>query len=449
MSRLGHEEFADAFTGKALLNVRPQPCDEKRLARKAADQWFATRRVEINTKMAAILEQLGLENNRANKRKYFSRVAWPMWTKAPAQERGACFARVRAKKYSARLEEGADPLDALPLEVLVDPAPAATIAAPQPRRLRPRLAAKVGDAVLASTKHFLRHGSSEEKRAAKNIAEAATVSMAACSGKPRAFCRRSLFGDIEWRGLGYAKKRSRAISDEVLVEALRRVSHESTTWSRKSKCPQWKFDGSKRQCFKEAKSLHLDLKGAVLKLKKSQLYERVKAGRLGFGVWLNRTDTCPICTHWDSKVAKPLSARAGDMMTDVASACVGFWTGMAEPRDQNCKFQRPSYVRALIAHIDAHLADCPECPAVALATLAKVELQEDVLPRCEEISFHLAMKDAIRHYVASRLDAKDLQETCFCFDYKALTTLPIGPVQVSQLWFARSRLGINAFICKV
>ena len=33
--------------------------------------------------------------------------------------------------------------------------------------------------------------------------------------------------------------------------------------------------------------------------------------------------------------------------------------------------------------------------------------------------------------------------------HEALITVPIGPVQISPIWFARSRLGINVFGCKV
>ena len=66
------------------------------------------------------------------------------------------------------------------------------------------------------------------------------------------------------------------VSDDELLECLRKVCIESSTWHRKLKRPMLKFQGSKQLCMAKAKSKHLEFKGVALKLKRSQIYNRIQ-----------------------------------------------------------------------------------------------------------------------------------------------------------------------------
>ena len=56
------------------------------------------------------------------------------------------------------------------------------------------------------------------------------------------------------------------VSDDELLECLRKVCIESSTWHRKLKRPMLKFQGSKQLCIAKAKSKHLEFKGVALQI---------------------------------------------------------------------------------------------------------------------------------------------------------------------------------------
>ena len=73
---------------------------------------------------------------------------------------------------------------------------------------------------------------------------------------------------------------------------------------------------------------------------------------------------------------------------------------------------------AVIEHIDNHCSGrC--CEGNATAMLVKAEFLDDVLPKLEEMSFHVVVKDSTRHYVADLKEHPAVDTTHFLFDYKA------------------------------
>ena len=80
--------------------------------------------------------------------------------------------------------------------------------------------------------------------------------------------------------------------------------------------------------------------------------------------------------------------------------------------------ESPLYMSAVIEHIDNHCSGhC--CESNDTAMLVKAELLDDVLPKLEEMSFHIAVKDSIRHYVEDLKEHPAADATHFLFDYKA------------------------------
>ena len=66
--------------------------------------------------------------------------------------------------------------------------------------------------------------------------------------------------------------------------------------------------------------------------------------------------------------------------------------------------------------------------------IAKAELLDDVLPKLEEMSFHIAVKDSIRHYVEDLKEHPAVDATHFLFDYKA-SVCPRLPCYLIQCVF--------------
>ena len=146
------------------------------------------------------------------------------------------------------------------------------------------------------------------------------------------------------------------------MASLRAVCNESTQWHRKLSQPIYKMKGSKSRCIEEAKK-HLDLKGVKLKLKRTDIYRRLKNCRLGIGRSVCRTDICPICQHWEDHIERPLEARFSAMWTLLASECKGYWDGFHQPADERYKLERPSYIKQVLEHIEQHSQQCEGCEA--------------------------------------------------------------------------------------
>ena len=157
---------------------------------------------------------------------------------------------------------------------------------------------------------------------------------------------------------------NKKVTDEELVASLGSVCNESTQWHRKLSQPIYKMKGSKSRCIEEAKK-HLDLKGVKLKLKRTEIYRRLKTCRLGIGRSVCRTDICPICQHWEDHIERPLEARFSAMWKLLASECKGYWDGFHQPADERYKLERPRYIKQVLEHIEQHSQQCEGCEAHA------------------------------------------------------------------------------------
>ena len=131
-----------------------------------------------------------------------------------------------------------------------------------------------------------------------------------------------------------------------------------------------KLQGSNKLCIAKAKSKHLEFKGVPLNLKRSQIYNRIKRGRLGISVSRNRTDDCPVCDHWRQKVVRPLSARMDEMRLELSASCKNFWDGFIAPIAE-FPWESPLYMSSVMDHIDKHCSgQC--CEATDTAMLCKL-----------------------------------------------------------------------------
>ena len=131
---------------------------------------------------------MGVEPSNETKRKWFSKVAWPVWQSESKEVQQAFLDKARAEHVAP-----AACLDDLPAAELVPPEAPCPCCTPKKPRMTLKAKAEAFDRMTASTEKLLQTGTPAVRRAAKDIADVAAAGLADKSGKTPGRWKKLLF----------------------------------------------------------------------------------------------------------------------------------------------------------------------------------------------------------------------------------------------------------------
>ena len=240
-----------------------------------------------------------------------------------------------------------------------------------------------------------------------------------------------------------------AVTDAQLIDRLNAVSSESSTIHTKLETPVKTLESSKRRCTE------------VAGLKKSQLCKRLRLCRLGFAEGRTQRGRCDPCEAWKNTGRKKVQHLLDDYMSQLRGTLDAYfadWDDIAriEYLDEyelpGC--DNPDYIEGLLEYLRDHehtyateREALPDADRLALATVEFlfIEALEGSLEDVQNMAWHLTLKATVDRlwkecwYHPSALILYGL------WDHMALLTLPRGPNESTQSWYANARLGV--YIC--
>ena len=168
-----------------------------------------------------------------------------------------------------------------------------------------------------------------------------------------------------------------------------------------------------------------------------------------FLLLLYRCDVCAVCNSWDYHHAKPLQQDWDEAYALLADKCLGFWGDKElpcvvdeEPNGTTLK----TFTKLVHEHDRVCHANCPAKIDAATVLLHMKEKWEKIIT---VFDFHFALKEQVRDAFQRQLNAPPEGFTGVVMDFQELGTLPVGPDEVGDLWYANNRLGYTTFTAMV
>jgi len=194
----------------------------------------------------------------------------------------------------------------------------------------------------------------------------------------------------------------------------------------------------------------------------STLLRRVKRCRLSVTKGKKRTDVCDICKAWDYQVLPKVSGMHKEILEAVCRYCPAYWESFeasvaASPffadLPPSLRVESAYYWEKLLtylkgragetAHARAGMAAAGREHLEATEARAIKEVEESMLPLVTEWGHHFTLRDDIQGVLQAQYRAPEKGTLYLIYDHKELLTLPIGPAEVGEQWYANARLGVG------
>jgi len=190
------------------------------------------------------------------------------------------------------------------------------------------------------------------------------------------------------------------------------------------------------------------------------LARRLSRGKLGFCKAKKRTDVCDVCRAWDVRVKLQIERAFASASAALAGVFPQYWVGFAPCLEEGMsRTDSTDYTDRFIAYIRSHATDNAEARAIlsgedhrALAGKEEMYLREltaanGVRDLQEMFGTHFRLRDhQAAQYRLTRYHPQP-RVAYFHMAYKENGTLPLLPVEVNGVWFARARLGYSVLSC--
>ena len=162
-----------------------------------------------------------------------------------------------------------------------------------------------------------------------------------------------------------------------------------------------------------------------------------------------RCDVCAVCNSWDHHHSKALQQEWDGAYALLAAKCPGFWRDKLVPcvvdEEPNATSLK-TFTELVHEHDQVCDANCPAKIDAASVLLHMVETWEKIIT---VFDFHFALKEQVRDAFQRQLNAPPEGFTGVVMDFQELGTLPVGPDEVGDLWYANNRLGYTTFTAMV
>jgi hypothetical protein len=413
---VGWEEVARAFTHPGERNAptpKPPPRN-KHINSRAFDKWCTSQGQAINSQVETV-ESAGTRLCGKAREKLRKRLAWAMWRRLPAIEKSS-WRPTGLEIPKRKMRE--QPID-------------------KKKRKTSDALRNLGGGMIAVVQAAAASGDKAKATFAKQLFKEACAS----SGIAAKAQTHLIPGSSMWKG---RRRRGRpAGTFKVTKEELQKIVDENTVDS----C---RFSKKHNTCIRtltgSRKRIHHRIGG---KLSYRRLCHRLRS--LPIANARKRVDVCKICACWDAVVSKELEHALRETEKGVVAHCLGFWNDFVAPEHgEHFRVESPCYILRFIEYLENHHENCPDCPATGVAAVFADQLAEMAAQETSEIySTHFWLKNCIRKSFVSDLERPIEKWTYLAFDFEELVSLPIGPVETSPMWYARNRLGVTTWGCRV
>ena len=320
-----------------------------------------------------------------------------------------------------------------------------------PRKLSVRMAAKVGYGFLKTASEALASTGTGDLQSLKSctrfLLTMATDADAVLRGKVRKCVPFRVLEKPQGRPGG-----SVAVTDAHIIEQLTYVSSESSTIHEKTKVPIRTLEKSKRRCAEMP----------ALGLKKNQLAKRLRRCALGFADGKTQRGRCDLCWCWKQSGHKRVQHLLDDSMKVISLLCPGYFDEWNQTVECECldeyelgKANNPNYISGLLEYVKDHEDNCADLRRLdedKLLQLQTVEFMlreglEGCMVEVENMAFHLSLKRTVDHLWDECWYRPKITTLYGLWDHMALLTLPRGPEETTNSWFANARSGV--YVCSL